>query len=195
MIAVVWSGLFLAAAGCGGSSPTPTTPTEPPQEFLPDGTYRLNVRAPFGFAGCTGATENEPFLSRTVSLALTRLGDEWVARPPFPHLGDAELRLRETGGSRISALTALTGTLQGTGIIAQQSPEGGIALGVEFAGAGRQPVQVSGTAFRYGATALGGLSGTIVFIDIFREPVTCSSLEWLLVRDPFPVPATAISSR
>jgi hypothetical protein len=166
---VALAGCLLIAA-CGGSPEAPSSPAASP---LSAGRYLLTVNA-MSVQGCSSAHAPGTQDFASLVITLTREQSDWVGRSG-PRDGDnLVLRFRETPVDSVSF--AVTGTIQGTGIVAA-TPGMAPDLAVSF----QNPQPVSGTLPVVSPTIIGRINGPAVFIDTQqRGPRTCPAADWIL---------------
>jgi hypothetical protein len=167
---------LIGCAACGSESPT--TPSEQPATAFTPGRYQLSVNGPQGLQGCVSPFDQFFLSTRTVFLALSLEGGEWVARQDMAPGADVVLRIRESPSS--ARISTESGTIQGT-MVTALTDFGGVALAATFA----DTIPVTGMSFIGAGIANGTFSGNVTFTDPQRPPMICPSGDWRLGKLPF----------
>ena len=183
---------LLMASACGGTG-SPVGPTPRPPPVVPSDDYQLTTGPQWlemlGF-GRSDDPDYPPCVPDLVPhdgtnvvtmVALTREGQEWVARSVVAGSGDLELRFHESGQSLFGR--TVTGTIHGLGVhmfsgfMDVPLRDVRIILGGPERGAS---VQVEGTIARLASFVLGSMSGEIRFSDSYGNFSTCSKILWTI---------------
>ena len=160
----------VAAAACGGASPTAPTPVA--STLLAPGNYVLNIVAPVDVSGCTGASTT-PVQRRDLGVTLERVDATTVVIATGGWQGDLSLRLTESNRAATGLLASVDGVARGTGHS---------ALGLDGPALSMRLVDnvIRGQATTGGAT--GEITGPIVFVTAGAPDVICTSARWSMGR-------------
>jgi hypothetical protein len=181
MVRMLLCAILVAAAACGGS--TPTTPDSPAPAMVQLGPQILqlyqNPTTPCGIPAGAGAT----LIVTRVTLSWS--GSEWVARTTSAAVGDVELHLRPAG-SITSTRIPVSGTISGSAVHVPELLFGATPYTARITFGATSVVSLSGAATPENrpepAKIEGTGNGSATVTDGAGIACSGTSFSWTLVR-------------